>query len=327
MNIAANHRKGILLAGGTGSRLYPATRVVSKQLLPVYDKPLIYYPLSVLMLAGVREILLVSTHADQALFRRLLGDGSDWGLSIEYAVQPRPEGIAQALVIGGNFLDGSPVALILGDNLLYGQGLSQLLVRASARTSGATVFAYSVSDPQRYGVVELDPHGRALSIEEKPRTPRSNLAVTGLYFYDNKAPDIAASLRPSARGELEITDVNRAYLERGLLSVQPLGRGFAWLDTGTFEALLQAGSFVRTIEERQGLKIACLEEIALRMGYIDRDQLLRLADVANCPYHTYLRELADEQPGDDDEHLSYASHEHAGSSLAGSADIVSHAAS
>jgi glucose-1-phosphate thymidylyltransferase len=297
-------RRGIVLAGGAGTRLYPATLVGSKQLLPVYDKPMVYYPLSVLMLAGIQRILLISTFQDIGGFRRLLGDGQRFGLSIEYAVQPRPEGIAQAFLIGRNFVGDDSVALILGDNIFYGQGLSGMLAAASARGHGATVFAYSVHDPQRYGVIELDAAGHAISLVEKPQKPRSNLAVTGLYFYDQRVVEIAANLRPSARGELEITDVNRAYLELGDLHVQRLGRGFAWLDTGTPESLIQASNFVQTIEERQGLKIGCLEEIAYRKGFITRDQLAALAAECDNPYTQYLRDIvADETividaPGD-----------------------------
>ncbi len=286
-------RKGILLAGGAGRRLHPVTLAVSKQLLPVYDKPLVYYPLSTLMLAGIREVLIITTPQDRGAFERLLGDGSEIGLRIAYAEQPRPEGIAQALLIGAHFLNGCPVALALGDNIFYGHGLPDLLRRAAARRSGATVFAYWVRDPERYGVVEFDQEGRPLAIEEKPSCPRSNFAVTGLYFYDEQAVKIAASLRPSARGELEITDVNRAYLERAQLHVERLGRGVAWLDTGTHEALLQAANFIRTLEERQGLKVACLEEIAFRLGYIDQNQLMRLGEkMADTTYGQYLMEVA-----------------------------------
>ena len=288
---AARYR-GIILAGGSGTRLHPVTRVISKQLLPVYDKPMIYYPLSTLMLAGVRDILLISTPQDLPRYRELLGDGASWGVSFSYAEQPQPGGIAQGLLIGGSFLDGGPVALILGDNVFYGHGLQQQLAAAAARSSGATVFAYRVSDPQRYGVVELDPDGRAISIEEKPTKPRSNDVVTGLYFYDNHAVAIARGLRPSARGELEISDVTRAYMERGDLEVQRLGRGTAWLDTGTHDSLLQASNFIEAIESRQGLKVCCPEEVAWRMGYINDAQLAGLAtELAGTSYGQYLAGL------------------------------------
>jgi glucose-1-phosphate thymidylyltransferase len=289
--------KGIVLAGGRGTRLYPITLAISKQLLPVYDKPLIYYPLSILMLAGIRDILVITTPHDQGHFHTVLGDGSAWGISIGYAVQAEPRGLADAFIVGREFIGDERVALVLGDNMLYGAGLGVVLEEAARRAAGATVFAYQVTDPQRYGIVAFDHDGRATSIEEKPPEPRSNWAVTGLYFYDNKVVDIAAAVRPSARGEIEITDVNRAYLEAGELAVQKLGRGYAWFDTGTHDSLLEAAEFVRTIEHRQGWKIACLEEIAWRMGYIATEDLLRAAArYDKNGYGAYLRNVAAETP-------------------------------
>jgi glucose-1-phosphate thymidylyltransferase len=286
--------KGIILAGGSGTRLYPVTRALSKQLVPVYNKPMVYYPLSTLMLAGIREILVITTPEDSGAFRRLLGDGRALGLAIEYAVQPHPGGLAQAFVIGRDFIGGAAVALALGDNIFYGHGLPDDLRQAAARAKGATVFAYWVRDPERYGVVEFDSAGRAVSLEEKPARPRSHYAVTGLYFYDNDVVAIAAGLKPSARGELEITDVNRAYLSAGTLHVQKLGRGIAWLDTGTHEALLQAASFIQTLEERQGLMVACVEEIAFVMGYITAEEVRRIAEpMCHNSYGQYLLRLVE----------------------------------
>ena len=284
--------KGILLAGGSGTRLHPVTRVVSKQLLPIYDKPMVYYPLSTLMLAGIREVLVISTPRDLPIYRELLGDGSALGMRLEYAVQPRPGGLAEAFLLGRDFIGGEPVALILGDNVFYGHGLADLLQGAVAEHRGATVFGYYVKDPQRYGVAEMDERGRVVGLEEKPARPRSNYAITGIYLYDGDVADVAATLKPSPRGELEITDLNRAYLQRGMLRFIKLGRGIAWLDTGTHQSLLDAGSYIATIENRQGLKVACLEEVAWRMGFIDDKRLEQLAEEApNDEYRAYLRNL------------------------------------
>ena len=292
-----NTRKGIILAGGSGTRLYPITRAVSKQLLPVYDKPMIYYPLALLMLAGMQNVLIINTPHEQEMFQRLLGDGSQWGIHITYAVQPSPDGLAQAFTIGRNFIGGQPSCLVLGDNIFYGVGLTERLRRAAARQDGATIFGYWVKDPQRYGVAEFDAAGRVIGLEEKPVQPKSNYAVTGLYFYDQRVCDYAAELKPSSRGELEITDLNRCYLDAGLLHLEQLGRGFAWLDTGTHDSMMEAGNYIQTIENRQGLKVCCPEEIAYFNNWIDAEQLLKLAaPLAKTGYGQYLQQLTLQSP-------------------------------
>lgn len=294
LNPVSSATKGIILAGGSGTRLFPATKTVSKQLLPVYDKPMVYYPLSTLMLAGIRDILVISTPEDTPRFSDLLGDGARWGIKLSYAVQPKPEGLAQAFLIGENFIGNSRCALVLGDNIFYGHDFTALLSRAAGRESGATIFAYQVQDPERYGVVEIDSKGNALSIEEKPTKPKSSFAVTGLYFYDSDVVKLAKRIKPSGRGELEITDLNRLYMEAGKLRVEVMGRGFAWLDTGTHESLLEAAMYIHTLEKRQGVKIACPEEIACRLGYIDEQQLVALAaETDKSTYGKYLRQVAD----------------------------------
>ena len=293
----AQTQKGIILAGGSGTRLYPLTQVVSKQLLPIYDKPMIYYPLSTLMLAGIREVLVINTPHEQPMFQKLLGDGSQWGITIRYAVQPSPDGLAQAYVIGREFVNGEPSCLILGDNIFYGHGLTEVLRRAAQRTHGATVFGYWVRDPERYGVADFDKNGKVSGLEEKPAQPKSNYAVTGLYFYDQRACDFAESLKPSPRGELEITDLNRRYLDEGTLMLEKLGRGYAWLDTGTHESLTEASNYIETIENRQGLKVCCPEEIAYVSGWIDGEQVLRLAQpLAKNGYGQYLQQLIKQGP-------------------------------